>query len=39
MKWYDRNDHSEPVLSPRKQIASKYPDMEIPVLPARAVVF
>ena len=36
MSWYDPG---EPILSPGKQIESKYPGMKIPVLPARAVVF
>ena len=39
MPWFDREDHSKPVIDPQKQIASKYPDMEIPELPVRAVVF
>ena len=39
MQWYDRNDHSKPVIDPQSQIASKYPDMAVPELPARAVVF
>ena len=36
MSWYTPG---EPILSPGKQIESKYPGMKIPVLPARAVVF
>ena len=36
MSWYDSG---MPVISPGKQIESKYPGMNIPVLPARAVVF
>ena len=36
MSWYDPG---KPVISPGKQIESKYPGMEVPVLPARAVVF
>ena len=36
MSWYDP---SKPVISPEKQIESKYPGMKVPVLPARAVVF
>ena len=39
MPWYDPEDHSMPVISPPEQIRSKYPNMRIPVLPARAVVF
>ena len=36
MSWYDPG---KPVISPEKQIESKYPGMKVPVLPARAVVF
>ncbi len=39
MTWYDHADRTKPVIDPRTQIASKYPDMEIPELPPRAVVF
>ena len=39
MTWYDHEDRTKPVIDPRTQIASKYPDMEIPELPPRAVVF
>lgn len=39
MPWFDREDNTKPIIEPRKQIASKYPGMEIPELPARAVVF
>ena len=39
MGWYDPDDRTKPVIDPRTQIASKYPEMEIPELPPRAVVF
>ena len=39
MPWYDPDDHSAPVIDPVSQIKSKYPGMQVPVLPARAVVF
>ena len=39
MPWFDPEDHSKPVISPPEQIRSKYPEMQVPVLPARAVVF
>ena len=39
MFWYDPEDHSKPVIDPPAQIASKYPEMDVPVLPERAVVF
>ena len=39
MTWYDHEDRTKPVIDPRTQIASKYPDMKIPELPSRAVVF
>ena len=38
-RWFDPEDQSKPVIDPPSQIADKYPDMEIPVLPPRAVVF
>ncbi|MBQ7059710.1 MAG: hypothetical protein IJM83_10505 [Firmicutes bacterium] len=30
MNWFDPKDRSKPVIDPRRQIESKYPDMEIP---------
>ena len=39
MPWFDPEDRSKPVISPPEQIRSKYPEMQVPVLPARAVVF
>ena len=39
MPWYNPDDHSAPVIDPVSQIKSKYPGMQVPVLPARAVVF
>ena len=39
MSWYDPEDRSMPVINPPEQIRSKYPNMIIPVLPPRAVVF
>ena len=39
MNWFDPKDRSKPVIDPRRKIESKYPDMEIPALPPKAVVF
>ncbi len=39
MPWFDPEDHSRPVINPLEQIAGKYPGMQMPVLPAKAVVF
>ena len=37
--WFYPEDRTRPVIDPERQIASKYPDMPLPKLPARAVVF